>query len=124
MVLALILFLCFPITGKIGALVPAAPPNLFYSPYDLPKDQSSDGSSAVVLDMEDGRTLQQQQQQALIAAPQTEYYQAREQAINEVEAVIRQLGQMFQQLSTMLAAQAELAERYFVFLHQSRLRRV
>lgn len=87
----------------------AAAANIYASPYDT--TQAGEGDVAnVALDIEDGRL--QQSQQALIVAPHTEYYQSREQAINEVETVIRQLGQMFQQLSSMLAAQAELTERY------------
>lgn len=40
-----------------------------------------------------------------------QYYDAREQAVNEVEKTIGELGQLFKRLATMIQAQQELVER-------------
>eukprot|EP01039_Chlorochromonas_danica_P001021 gene1021-1107_t len=59
------------------------------------------------------RSQEQQAQQQLLLEPiaTTQYYEAREQAVSEVERTIGELGQLFHRLSTMLAQQQELVER-------------
>lgn len=57
--------------------------------------------------------MQQQQQQELLLAPvvETQYYDAREKAVGEVEKTIGELGQLFKRLATMISEQEELVER-------------
>lgn len=56
--------------------------------------------------------LQYQQQQLLLApVANQEYYQGREQAVNEVEKTIGELGSLFKRLATMISEQQELVER-------------
>lgn len=52
-----------------------------------------------------------QQQQFLVAPPSQQYYEAREQAVTEVEKTIGELGTLFKRLSTMIAQQQELVDR-------------
>lgn len=53
-----------------------------------------------------------QQQQLLLAPPaNNQYYEAREQAVTEVEKTIGELGTLFKRLATMIAEQQELVER-------------
>lgn len=52
------------------------------------------------------------QQQLLVAPPATQqYYEAREQAVTEVERTIAELGTLFKRLAGMIAEQQELVER-------------
>jgi syntaxin 5 len=53
----------------------------------------------------------QQQQQRLLLAPPVQYYEAREQAVVEVESTISELGQLFKRLTTMIQEQGEMVER-------------
>ena len=55
----------------------------------------------------------QMQQQELLLAPvaSQEYYQGRQQAVNEVEKTIGELGSLFNRLATMIHEQQELVER-------------
>lgn len=56
--------------------------------------------------------LQYSQQQLLLApVANQEYYQGREQAVNEVEKTIHELGSLFKRLATMISEQQELVER-------------
>jgi syntaxin 5 len=65
---------------------------------------SSSSSSSVSIELE--------QQQLLLAPPATlQYYESREQAVNEVEKTIGELGQLFKRLATMISQQQELVER-------------
>jgi syntaxin 5 len=58
------------------------------------------------------REVAQEQQQLLLEPIATsQYYEAREQAVGEVERTIGELGTLFKRLSTMLAEQSELVER-------------
>ena len=53
-----------------------------------------------------------QSQQLLLAPPSnTQYYEAREQAVTEVEKTIHELGSLFKRLATMISEQQELVER-------------
>ena len=53
----------------------------------------------------------QEHQQLLVVPQQQEYYEAREQAVTEVEKTIHELGSLFKRLSTMINEQAELVDR-------------
>lgn len=81
------------------------------SPYMMPYNASSasDGRfSSGVLEV----SAQQQQQQLLLdPIAETQYYDAREKSVTEVEKTIGELGQLFKRLSTMIAEQQELVER-------------
>ena len=57
--------------------------------------------------------MQYSQQQQLLLAPvaSQEYHQGREQAVNEVEKTIGELGSLFKRLATMISEQQELVER-------------
>lgn len=57
--------------------------------------------------------LEAQQQQQLLLDPiaETQYFDAREKAVTEVERTIGELGTLFKRLSTMIAEQQELVER-------------
>lgn len=50
-------------------------------------------------------------QQLLLPAANTQYYETREKAATEVEKTIQELGQLFQRLATMISQQQELIER-------------
>ena len=72
----------------------------FYNPYS-----DSDANA-----MESGSAAEQQ----LLLAPPSEslqYYESREQAVNEVQKTIEELGTIFQRLASMLSEQQELVER-------------
>lgn len=55
----------------------------------------------------------QQEQQQLLLEPigNSQYYEAREQAVTEVEKTIGELGTLFKRLATMISEQQELVER-------------
>ena len=52
-------------------------------------------------------------QQQLLVSPvvSQQYYEAREQAVTEVEKTIHELGSLFKRLATMISEQQELVER-------------
>jgi len=53
-----------------------------------------------------------QQQQLLLAPPATQqYFEAREQAVSEVEVTIGELGKLYKRLAAMISEQQELVER-------------
>lgn len=73
----------------------------FYNPY----------SDTDANDLETGSSREQQQ---LLLAPPSEslqYYESREQAVNEVQKTIEELGTIFQRLASMISEQQELVER-------------
>lgn len=58
-----------------------------------------------------GGAQQQQQQQLALVPAQDQYLQSRQEALQNVEHTIAELGGIFQQLATMVAEQGELAIR-------------
>ena len=61
---------------------------------------------------ESGMPLLDRQQGLLLAPPQaSQYYEAREEAVTEVEKTINELGTLFKRLATMISEQQELVER-------------
>lgn len=79
------------------------------NPYASFTEESGDSSVAVGFAEE-----QRLQQRGLLLEPitaDTQYYDAREQAVTEVEKTINELGGLFKRLATMLQAQQELIER-------------
>ncbi len=88
-----------------GALVRKALP----SPYATDPDDLYGASSVNRRSFLDDN--QQQQQLLLEPIQNVEYYDAREQAVTEVEKTIGELGTLFKRLATMLQEQQELVER-------------
>lgn len=74
------------------------------TPYNMVSAPSIGGGAAPPLHL---------QQQELLLAPvaSQEYYQGRQQAVNEVEKTIGELGSLFNRLATMIHEQQELVER-------------
>lgn len=61
---------------------------------------------------ESGLPLLDRQQGLLLAPPQaSQYYEAREEAVTEVEKTINELGTLFKRLANMISEQQELVER-------------
>eukprot|EP01041_Mallomonas_annulata_P008218 gene8218-16895_t len=87
------------------------------SPYSqLPTSESGHGLSQPYAQAQSMQGFpvqpQYQQQQLLLAPPATQqYFEAREQAVTEVEKTIGELGQLFKRLATMITEQQELVER-------------
>jgi syntaxin 5 len=79
-------------------------PNPYANPYESRANQDD------ISQLEENRA----QTQHLLLEPlnaENQYYDAREQAVSEVEKTIGELGQLFKRLSTMIQAQQELVER-------------
>ena len=51
------------------------------------------------------------QEQQMLLAPPTQYFEARERAVGEVESTIAELGSLFKRLTTMIQEQGEMVER-------------
>jgi syntaxin 5 len=108
-------------------------PSVSHSIFDLKPNELERGSS--FLDLGSGSLgasqQQQQQQQQLWYQPQEQqlvhappaaslrYYQQRTDAVQRVEATIVELGQIFHQLSRMVAEQGELVQRIDVNIEDS-----
>jgi syntaxin 5 len=77
----------------------------FYNPYLL-ADQAN------LLESGHGGHVPQEQQ-LLLAPPDAtmQYYASREQAVNEVEKTINELGQIFHRLASMISEQGALVDR-------------
>jgi syntaxin 5 len=84
------------------------------NPYANPFSDSSLHSSSKE-DIEENRlSSHAQQTQHLLLEPlnaENQYYDARENAVTEVEQTIGELGQLFKRLATMIQAQGEMVER-------------
>jgi len=83
----------------------SAPPMALPTPYNMVSaPQPTTGGSMPSMQL---------QQQELLLAPvaSQEYYQGRQQAVNEVEKTIGELGSLFNRLATMIHEQQELVER-------------
>jgi syntaxin 5 len=77
----------------------------FYNPY-LQADQANL--------LESGHASHIPQEQQLLLAPPDatmQYYASREQAVNEVEKTINELGQIFHRLASMISEQGALVDR-------------
>jgi syntaxin 5 len=89
------------------------------SPYATADERESRQFAAASGDEEHHHLLQRdnqrphQQQQQLLLEPiaASQYFDAREQAVTEVEKTIGELGSLFKRLATMLHEQQELVER-------------
>lgn len=77
------------------------------SPYGDPYGVSNSSNSFFT-----SSNMEQQQQQLLLdPIAETQYFDAREKAVTEVEKTIGELGTLFTRLSTMISEQQELVER-------------
>jgi syntaxin 5 len=98
-----------PYTGagasEQNALVKRSVP-AFRSPYVQDMDSSHSGHQ-----LEAGFGQQQEQQYLLAPLAETQYYDARERAVTEVEKTIGELGTLFKRLATMISEQQEMVER-------------
>ena len=86
------------------------------SPYSQipPSDDTRNSHSSTSSTPQNFPVQQQywQQQQLLLAPPATQqYFEAREQAVSEVEVTISELGKLYKRLATMISEQQELVER-------------
>jgi len=79
------------------------------TPYNMMDIKTSQGNN----NFDSTPTPFQYNQQQLLLAPvaSQDYYQGREQAVNEVEKTIHELGSLFKRLATMISEQQELVER-------------
>jgi syntaxin 5 len=83
----------------------AAQPISLPTPYNMVSAPSIGGGTP-------GPPMHLQQQELLLAPVAShEYYQGRQQAVNEVEKTIGELGSLFNRLATMIHEQQELVER-------------
>ncbi len=75
----------------------------FYNPYAMSDSRDAPGIS----------DFQSSEQQMLLAPPTAtmQYYESREQAINEVQKTIEELGQIFHRVASMITEQQSLVER-------------
>jgi len=106
-----------PVIDARGQPAPSAAPPSFRSSTAL----NSSGSD-VVLDLgggsagaqaasDGGIRAQEFRQQLALARPESSYYQARAEAVRQVESTIAELGQIFNQLATMVSEQGEMVDR-------------
>jgi len=86
-------------------------------PYGAPMDpgidlegQTGDGGDSTDLYSANYVAGQESEMQMLLAPP-TQYFEARERAVNEVESTIVELGSLFKRLTTMIQEQGEMVER-------------
>lgn len=85
-------------------------PNPYANPYAAASSDEGGSHNTAISHMEENR----QQSQHLLLEPlaaEGQYYDAREQAVTEVEKTIGELGQLFKRLATMIQAQQEMVER-------------
>ena len=86
-------------------------PNQVTRVIPSPYNQNFD-NSYTISNEDSGAPLLGRQQDLLLAPPQaSQYYEAREEAVTEVEKTINELGTLFKRLATMISEQQELVER-------------
>lgn len=79
--------------------------------YDL-EGQTGTGDSGDSTDLYSPNYVAgQESEMQMLLAPPTQYFEARERAVNEVESTIVELGSLFKRLTTMIQEQGEMVER-------------
>ncbi|CAJ0911632.1 13186_t:CDS:2, partial [Entrophospora sp. SA101] len=78
--------------------------------YKTQKRNDNRNTDFLALDMSTGQSHQQQQQLQLVEQ-QDNYIHSRASAIESIESTISELGNIFQQLATMVAEQRETVQR-------------
>jgi syntaxin 5 len=97
------------LTKRVGgpSLEPSQGARIIPSPYNQNFENAYPHSND-----EAGMPLLGREQGLLLAPPQaSQYYEAREEAVTEVEKTINELGTLFKRLATMISEQQELVER-------------
>lgn len=72
-----------------------------------------DGESQPLLQQQQHNQQQQQQQQQVVPL-QDSYMQSRAEALQNVESTIHELGNIFNQLATLVSQQGEIAIRFYL----------
>ncbi|XP_031274622.1 syntaxin-32-like [Pistacia vera] len=102
-----------PLAARSAASSSASPPswaNVSPSSSPLFPRKQMDGESQPLLQQQPHNQQQQQQQQQMVPL-QDSYMQSRAEALQNVESTIHELGNIFNQLATLVSQQGEIAIR-------------